>query len=129
MRLSKILMLPLLLGLAACQTTQSGKAPSGGAPQGKPQESVSFQHSRLQGQDAAGLNSLLGEPALVRREAEVEIWQYQHESCVLDLFLYPDGSSRRVIHLEARDTEAAEALPPQGCLDRVLTARAARAAV
>jgi hypothetical protein len=121
--LSLALLLPGLLLLGACQTTLAGKAP---ASAGKPAPTVSLDPAKLRGHTAEGLSSLLGEPTLVRREAEVEIWQYRSGACVLDLFLYPDGSRHKVIHLEARDNKAAGRLSTRACLDQVLTARAAR---
>jgi hypothetical protein len=114
-------LLPGLLLLSACQTTLSGKHPGGEA-----RTSASLDPASLQGQSAEGVSALLGEPALVRREAEVEIWQYRGEGCVLDLFLYPDGSRRKVIHLEARDNKEAGALSPGNCLDQVMTVKAQR---
>ena len=50
-----------------------------------------------------GLTHLLGKPALLRQEAEVEVWQYRTADCVLHLFLYPDvaNSPHRVVHVEA----------------------------
>ncbi|WP_455374402.1 hypothetical protein [Limibacillus halophilus] len=122
--LSPALLLPALLLLGACQTTMAGKAPTSSAAKSPPK--ASFDPAELQGQTAEGLSALLGEPSLVRREAEVEIWQYRGAACVLDLFLYPDGSRQRVIHLEARDNKLAEALPARSCLDQVLTAKATR---
>ncbi len=124
-----LLLLPLLMVLAACQTTGGGSAgggSAGGAGQGSllAAKPSAPDPALLPGQDAVGLSALLGEPTLVRREAEVEIWQYQAEGCVLDVFFYPDGSTRRVLHLEARDRVAAGDHPLDGCLDQVVIARA-----
>jgi hypothetical protein len=46
---------------------------------------------------------------------------------VLDVFFYPDGATRRVLHLEARDRVAADQQPLEGCLDQVMTAERVRA--
>ena len=58
---------------------------------------------QLVGLNGDGLTHLLGKPALLRQEAEVEVWQYRTADCVLHLFLYRDvaNSSRRVVHVEA----------------------------
>ncbi len=58
---------------------------------------------QLVGLSGDGLTHLLGKPALLRQEAEVEVWQYRTANCVLHLFLYRDvaNSSRRVVHVEA----------------------------
>jgi len=60
--------------------------------------------SKLIGLNRIGLNSLLGKPVLVRREAEAEVWQYIAANCVLHLFLYRDAINDfpyRVVHIEA----------------------------
>ena len=58
---------------------------------------------QLVGLNGDGLNHLLGKPALLRQEAEVEVWQYRTANCVLHLFLYRDvaNSPHRVVHVEA----------------------------
>ena len=58
---------------------------------------------RLVGLNGDGLTHLLGKPALLRQEAEVEVWQYRTANCVLHLFLYRDvaNSPHRVVHVEA----------------------------
>ena len=121
-----LFLLPLLLVLAACQTTGGGMAGSAGQGSRMAAKPSAPDPAILAGQDAVGLAALLGEPTLVRREAEVEIWQYHAEGCVLDVFFYPDGSTRRVLHLEARDRVAADSHPLDGCLDQVMTAQAVR---
>ena len=58
---------------------------------------------RLVGLNGDGLTHLLGKPALLRQEAEVEVWQYRTANCVLHLFLYRGlaNSPHRVVHVEA----------------------------
>jgi hypothetical protein len=48
------------------------------------------------------LETLLGEPGLIRREGEAAIWQYRDDTCVLDLFLYEEGAGPVVTYVEAR---------------------------
>lgn len=62
---------------------------------------VNADPQQLLGMDGPALHDLLGEPALVRREGEAEIWQYRADECVLDLFLY--GGMRQVEHVDLRD--------------------------
>lgn len=62
---------------------------------------VNSDPQQLLGMDDAALKDLLGQPALVRREGDAEIWQYRGEECVLDLFLY--GGMRQVEHVDLRD--------------------------
>lgn len=56
---------------------------------------------QLMGLDRAALNEKLGEPALVRRDGDAEVWQYRAGRCVLDLFLY--GADKKVEHVDLRD--------------------------
>ncbi len=57
----------------------------------------------------------LGDPALLRRDAPAEIWQYRSPLCVLDLFLYRDGPAMRVTNAELRPRDGRE-LPATTCL-------------
>jgi len=56
---------------------------------------------QLMGLDHESLNEMLGEPALVRRDGDAEVWQYRADRCVLDLFLY--GVDKKVEHVDLRD--------------------------
>ena len=56
---------------------------------------------QLMGLDRATLNEKLGEPALIRRDGDAEVWQYRADRCVLDLFLY--GVDKKVEHVDLRD--------------------------
>ena len=83
--------------------------------------------ARMVGLDGAALEQLFGEPALIRRDAPAEIWQYRGADCVLDLFLYQDAGGQeagrpRVLYVEAR-TGAAEPAPTEGCVGSVLATR------
>ena len=49
---------------------------------------------KLIGLSNGSVLSLLGQPVLIRREEQVEIWQYGDEACVMDLFLVRQGSAR-----------------------------------
>jgi hypothetical protein len=61
------------------------------------------------------LQARLGDPALRRRDAPAEIWQYRSSLCVLDLFLYRDGQAVRVTNAEVRPRDGRE-LPAATCL-------------
>jgi len=56
---------------------------------------------QLMGLDRDALNEKLGQPALIRRDGDAEVWQYRANECVLDLFLY--GVEKRVEHVDLRD--------------------------
>lgn len=57
----------------------------------------------LVGLGGADLRRLLGEPDFRRQESLAEFWQYRTADCVLDLFLYRDGSAYHVVHADTRD--------------------------
>jgi len=58
----------------------------------------------IMGKGAGEVESLLGQPSLLREEPGAQVWQYASTSCVLLLYLYADElDSYRVTHMEARD--------------------------
>ncbi len=57
--------------------------------------------AQLMGLDRSELNEALGEPALIRRDGDAEVWQYRGDRCVLDLFLY--GAEKKVEHIDLRN--------------------------
>jgi len=69
----------------------------------------------LIGLERQQLQARLGDPALRRRDAPAEIWQYRSALCVLDLFLYRDGQVVRVTDAELRPRDGRE-LPAATCL-------------
>jgi len=69
----------------------------------------------LIGLEPRELQDRLGEPALLRRDAPAEIWQYRSALCVLDLFLYRDGAATRVTNAELRPRDGRD-LPAATCL-------------
>jgi hypothetical protein len=109
-----------VLGLGACANPGHKVAPSApapvaaAAPQPAPDivEAAVHTHSRsaLRPEDLGSLDNLsdrdltarLGQPDFTRQEASAQIWQYRDASCVLELFLYPDGSDLKVAHAVTR---------------------------
>jgi hypothetical protein len=69
----------------------------------------------LIGLERGEVEARLGTPALRRRDAPAEIWQYRSPLCVLDLFLYRDGAATRVTSVELRPRDGRE-LPAALCL-------------
>ena len=61
----------------------------------------------LLGLSDSELVSLLGAPDFRRTEPPAELWQYRSAHCVLDLFLYPDKGTVRVVHSEAHERDLA----------------------
>lgn len=102
-----------LLLLGACQTT-GGQASLGNRPAVRADE--------LMGRDTVGLTGALGEPTRVRKEAQAQIWQYDGGSCVVDVFLYPDGPTHRVAYVEARNTVNGDKADATRCLGQVQSA-------
>ena len=85
---------------------------------------------KLRGMDPVRLTGLLGRPTFLRRDAPAELWQYRHESCVLDLFLYPGtepGGGLSVRHFEARSRNRSPT-SPRACLGKLLRTRMAKGA-
>ena len=60
--------------------------------------------------DAQSLRAAYGTPALIRREAESELWRYDGMQCAAFFFLYPEGETYRIRHSETTprgaDTQA-----------------------
>jgi hypothetical protein len=71
--------------------------------------------SELVGLDSNAIERRLGSPALRRRDAPAELWQYRSPLCVMDLFLYSDGGSFRVTHVELHSRSVEQVQAPS-CL-------------
>jgi len=92
----------------------SAGARAAALPSATPRQLVGLPHADVQ--------DLFGQPFLLKREGEAELWQYRAPNCVLDVFLYAgkDGS-QRVTHAELRARrENAKASP--GCYAQILNA-------
>mgnify|MGYP000300744794 CR=1 FL=1 len=88
----------------------------------RPEPPINDDPRQLIGLDRGGVTALLGSPALIRREAPAEIWQYVTADCVFDVVLYAAGQRYAVSYLEARDASAA-VQEPRPCLNKLLRAR------
>ncbi|GAB4362324.1 MAG: hypothetical protein Kow00114_17450 [Kiloniellaceae bacterium] len=126
------------LALSACQTgrpaqpvtdaaSTAAAKPAPATPAPAPQVAalppIDDDPRQLMGLDRDGLTAVLGAPALIRREAPAEIWQYVAEDCVFDVVLYEKNARYAVSYLEARDP-AATVQEPRPCLNKLLRARA-----
>lgn len=69
-----------------------------------------------------GLLPILGAPDFVRRDGAAQIWQYRAENCVFDLFLYGNGNSSRVAHVDLRERRATDE-PVETCFFRMRAKR------
>ncbi|MCD6073595.1 MAG: uncharacterized protein K0Q70_478, partial [Rhodospirillales bacterium] len=59
---------------------------------------------RLIGLDSDEINDLMGTPGLERAEPPALIWQYRHQVCTVDIFMFDDGGGATVDHVEVRPT-------------------------
>lgn len=111
MRRSTLLSVAGLLALAllsGCVTTQNASV-------SRPKVTA----DQLLGQESQAVQVALGQPRRVRKEAPAEIWQYDGGSCVVDLFLYPEGGKQKVTHLEARDSTSGKTIDTNSCLAKL----------
>jgi len=105
----------LTLGLAlallgACSAAPSPESlspsPSATAP---PAPARPWVMREFDGLSAAELVAWLGKPDFRHAEPPAELWQYRGADCVLDLFLYPQAGSERVVYSEARGRSLVQA--------------------
>ena len=54
------------------------------------------------GQSPDQLNSYLGAPTVLRKEGNVEIWQYQLSDCVVDFFFYDNAGTMAATNTDMR---------------------------
>jgi hypothetical protein len=105
----------LLLALAACAAPQANQVALPAAPPpGEP--------GNLAGMDAARVKTAFGAPQFVRKDGTAEIWRYDAANCKAFFFLYPNGTSMAVRHVETTPHAASEAAD-SACL-QALMARA-----
>lgn len=120
MAMRKVLILGAALTLTACagasqqDTPQTAPAVSPETvkvtPPPAPPPKPKITAQQLLGQMGPWVRSKLGEPVFVRAEKTANIWQYKNGHCVLNLFLYAEGtadSASRVLHFDARDAHGA----------------------
>src|SRR6266851_7548356 len=110
------------VGLAACSTPAPpavvppppAAAEPPAPPEPAPAAALIPELPVLTGLGPAELVALFGEPDFRRRDPPAELWQYRSADCVLDVFLYGEGGTYRVVRSETRDRHA---LPPlvAGC--------------
>lgn len=108
------------LGLAACSGTP---AEDTGGTRIAPFSAMALLPPAADPDELLGLNGeevtvKLGQPALIRREGEAEVWQYRRTDCVLDLFMY--GSAKQVEHVDLRDRGDANESAVRACYRRML---------
>ena len=77
----------------------------------------------LKGETSDHVTTLLGAPDFRRADKPAELWQYRHDKCSVDLFLYPrDGGGLSVDFLDVR-TYGDQDLSLQACFIAILKAK------
>ena len=78
----------------------------------------------LNGETSERVTTLLGMPDFRRTDQPAELWQYRHDKCSLDLFLYPRaGGGLSVNFLDVR-AYGDQNLSLQACFVAILEAKA-----
>lgn len=103
--------------LAACGTPKL-------EPVSLPPAPPSGEPSGIAGLEAQALRAAFGPPSFVRKDGQIEIWRYDGTRCRAFFFLYPNGGSSAVRHVETLP-RGAEIAADTSCLDE-LRARASR---
>ena len=99
--------------LAACTAPGNRVALPAAPPAGEP--------GNIAGMDASRIKVAFGSPQFVRKEGTAEIWRYDAASCKAFFFLYPEGASMVVRHVETvphSSDAAADSTCLQGLLSR-----------
>lgn len=113
----RILPLFLLAGLAACESTKQASLPTP-APIGEP--------GNIAGMDAGHIRVAFGAPQFVRKDGQIEMWRYDGSGCKAFFFMYPNGGSLAVRHVETmprgQNNQGADSSCLQGLLARAKTA-------
>lgn len=119
-RLLLFVILPMLLaGCAATTPPYAGRANTTATTQ---VNASNPDADALVGLNKVAVQNQLGAPQLIRRDGPAEVWQYLAGACILDLFLYEDGTSHRVNYLELRIQPGAR-FPHERCFEQILAAK------
>ena len=97
---------------AAVPVAESAQQPPQSASLPRPRVAALRTTTELVGLDSTMVEQRLGTPALRRRDAPAELWQYRSPLCVMDLFLYSDGRGFKVTHVELRSRTVEQVQAP-----------------
>ena len=115
--------IPFLLffiGTAACSTPPANQVSLPTPPPiGEP--------GNVSGMDASSIRVAFGAPQFVRKDGQIEMWRYDGANCKAFFFMYPNGASLAVRHVETMPRGANNAGADSNCLQGLL-ARAKTAA-
>lgn len=88
-------------GICALLGACAGEAPTASAPsENLPPAPPPGEPSGIAGMDAQALRVAFGPPQFVRKDKAVEMWRYDNSTCKAFFFLYANGSSLAVRHVE-----------------------------
>jgi hypothetical protein len=102
----------LLCGLAACASPGNRSALPAAPPGGEP--------GNIAGMDEARIRLAFGAPQFVRKDGQIEMWRYDGASCKAFFFMYPNGGSMAVRHVETLPHPANQATD-SNCLQDLLS--------
>jgi hypothetical protein len=111
----------LFCGLAACETP-----PAAPTPVSLPRTPPAGEPGNVMGMDASRIRVAFGAPQFVRKDGQVEMWRYDGATCKAFFFMYPNGNSLAVRHVETQPRPS-NAAADSNCL-QALIARAKTAA-
>ena len=104
-----LLIAPLLMMGACAQGPQLGgtgldsKPGAAGSGKSGPVDLATIREpSRLLGLTSGQVQQVLGRPGFQRVDASAEIWQYRGQACILDVYIYEQGSSHVVDYWAVR---------------------------
>jgi hypothetical protein len=82
----------------------------------------------LTGLSEKALVAKIGNPEMIRGEADIRVWQYRSDQCSFDVFFVPkaEGSERELRHMLARMRRGNQAISVQDCLDQIVKMNQAR---
>ena len=106
------LSLILFCGVAACAAPQQQASLPSAPPGGEP--------GNIAGMDAGRIRVAFGAPQFVRKDGQVEMWRYDGSACKAFFFMYPNGSSMYVRHVETLPHPANQATD-SNCLQDLLS--------
>lgn len=88
---------------AGTQAVPAWREPHGEAMKGAPRPAEA---PGLLGLLSVDVEGMFGRPRFVRRDGPAQIWQYGTDLCTLNLFLYREGPTFKVRHVEFRNRSA-----------------------
>lgn len=107
-----IVVLFALAGLAGCESPPVNKiALPPTPPVGEP--------GNVAGMDAASIRLAFGAPQFVRKDGQIEMWRYDGATCKVFFFMYPNGGSLAVRHVETVP-QGSNAAADSNCLQSLL---------